>query len=225
MGNTLPSPDQIRAAMALLKWENAELAEASGVSVSTVFAAKTGKHKPQPEVHAKIKKALEQHGIEFLDFNGVRQRPEGIQVFQGIEGFSEFYDLVFDYLRDNGGDVCIGGSDASLYTKYRANPEVHRKRMAELADEREDLRVRILCQEGDYNFVATSYASYRWQPKEYFSPTTFYTFGDYLALISFFHNPAPHVVVITSKAYADAYKKSFNEMWEKAKEPPPRKEK
>jgi transcriptional regulator with XRE-family HTH domain len=214
---------QIRAARALTGWEAQALAKQAHLSATTILQIERGVFRPRPQTIEKITRAFNGAGVEFTDNEGVRRMPHDIQTFQGPERFAQFYDFVYNHLNKNGGDVCIGGSDAKLYTKYRANPELHRRRMAELAKRRKDLNVRILCKEGDYNFVATSYAHYRWQPESYFSPTTFYTFGNYLALISFSHDPAPHVLLIDSAPYADAYRKAFNLAWENAKQPPPRK--
>ena len=138
---------------------------------------------------------------------------------KGGQGFLEFYDIVYASLQKSGGDVCIGGSDSSLYTKYRPNPEAHRRRMTELVKQHSDIRVRIFVKEGDLDFVASEYASYRWQDKEHFSPTTFYTFGDYLALINFYQRPAPHIILIKSKPYANSYKSAFELLWKSAREP------
>lgn len=207
----------------LAGWEAVTLAKRAKLSTTSILQTERGEFRPRPQTIEKITRAFNEAGIEFIENEGVRRMPHEIQTFQGPERFVQFYDFIYSYLRQHGGDVCISGSDARLYTKYRANPEIHRRRMAELAKRRKDLNVRILCKEGDYNFVATSYAHYRWQPEAYFSPTTFYTFGNYLALISFFHDPAPHVLLIESAPYADAYRRAFNFAWENAKEPSPRK--
>lgn len=210
---------QVKAARALLDMRQDELAELIGLTVQAVRKIEAEAVQPREGTVGDILTVFTTRGIEFTENEGVRRSPEGIRVMQGPSGFLEFYDIIYDHLSQHGGDVCIGGSDSSLYTQYRPNPEAHRERMAQLAKARKDLRVRILVKEGDTNFVASNYASYRWQAKEYFSPTTFYTFGDYLALISFFHRPAPHVILIKSKPYADAYRLAFEAAWAMAKEP------
>lgn len=224
MSNKQPSPFQIRAAMCGLNWEYKDLSRASGLTVDALSRICLEKHEATERSRDKIRKAFELEGIEFTDNDGIRRRPHSIDVFEGPEDFSKFYDFVYEYLSQNGGDVCIGGSDARDYSKFRTNPEIHRKRMTELVKMRNDVTVRILAQEGDYNFVASSYAQYRWQPKEYFTPTTFYAFGNCLALISFLGNPAPYVVLHRSGPFAEAYRQAFNLSWERAIVPPPKKE-
>lgn len=64
-------PDQSRAARALLNWSQPELAQASGVSVSTIRDFEIGKRTPIGNNLAAMRRALEKAGIEFID-DGVR---------------------------------------------------------------------------------------------------------------------------------------------------------
>lgn len=221
MGNHFPTASQIRAAMAMLKWENKELGAAAGVSEKTIYTVKTGGSRPQPRVLDSIRKALEDNGIEFTEQDGVRRRSESVQVLQGPKDFQAFYDIVFDHLKQQGGTVCVSGVDEKLFVKYQEEQaETHRERMNVLTKKRGDIQVMILIREGDTNFVATSYASYRWQNRQSFSPTAFYVFGDSLALISFQSENAPKVILIRSAVFAEAYRRQFAEEWDRAKIPP-----
>jgi hypothetical protein len=92
--------------------------------------------------------------------------------------------------------------------------------VAKLQKERRDIKAYILIREGDRNFVASEYAEYRWQDKNSFSPTAFYVFGDHLALISFHSENPPHVVLISSAAFASAYRKQFRDDFSRARIPP-----
>jgi hypothetical protein len=221
MGNQFPSASQIRAAMAMLKWENKELGEASGISEKTAYTVKMGLGRPQARVLDSIRKALEDSGIEFTEQDGVRRRLENVQVLQGSEDFRIFYDIVFDYLQHYGGTVCVSGVDEKLFAKYQGpQHEQHVERMDRLTGERDDIQIMILVREGDTNFTASSYAAYRWQSRESFSPTAFYVFGDCLALISFLAENAPKVILIRSAVFAEAYRRQFAEDWTRAKIPP-----
>lgn len=210
---------QIRAARVFIDWQAKDLAKAVGCSRVAIQNYERGLTRPKPEMSDKIVSAFAQEGIEFTENEGVRRQPEGIRTMQGIADFVEFHDIIYHYAQKHKGEICISGSVSGLYDKYRPNPEAHRKRMAELAAERGEKFVRILTKEGDARFVASNYAKYKWQPPELFSPTTIYTFGDYLALISFYHKPAPHIILIHSKPYADAYKLAFEAAWRNAQEP------
>jgi predicted transcriptional regulator len=64
--------DQIRGARALLRWSQADLAEAADVSVETIkrLELMAGELKTRLETVTRIKTALEMGGIEFVPENG-----------------------------------------------------------------------------------------------------------------------------------------------------------
>jgi transcriptional regulator with XRE-family HTH domain len=64
--------EQVRAARALLRWEQRDLAEASGVSLPTVKRLETqpGELAAQEQTIAELRKALETAGIELIAENG-----------------------------------------------------------------------------------------------------------------------------------------------------------
>jgi len=211
---------QIRAARALLDMSQDELAIAAGLTPQAIRKIEGGDVQPREGTIADITRVFNDRGLEFTENSGVRLRPNNIEVFEGPERFDEFYDFIYEYLKANGGDVCIASSDARLYAKYRKKPEIHRERMRELVN-RGTVSFRILAEDGDMHLTAASYATYKWQPKEQFAPTSFYAFGECLALVSFVHNPAPYVVLIRSAPFSLAYRQAFNTIWEKANDPPP----
>ncbi|MBI1273936.1 MAG: helix-turn-helix domain-containing protein [Alphaproteobacteria bacterium] len=209
---------QIRAARALLDMSQEALAKSAGLTPQAIRKIEDGSVQPREGTIADIMRAFNNQGVEFTDNNGVRFKPQNIEVLENRDGFSRFYEILFEHLSEHGGDVCVSGVNERLFAKYRTNAEVHREKMAELVKNRSDLTMRILIEDGDQNYTAASYAQYRWQQKEYFSPTSFYVFGDHLGLISFSHDPAPLVVLIKSSPFAEAYRQSFNFAWSNAKE-------
>jgi transcriptional regulator with XRE-family HTH domain len=79
----LVTPDQIRAARALLRMDQEELAHRANISVVTVrrLEAPNGLSRVAPSTFEEVQRALEQAGAEFLE-EGVRRRkqsPEEIE--------------------------------------------------------------------------------------------------------------------------------------------------
>lgn len=217
---------QIRAARGLLKWSAQALADKAGLTRDTINKIEDDAVQPREGTMNDIRRAFDENGVEFTDNSGVRLKPQGVEVLEGKEGFARFYDFVYEYLRDFGGNVYISGVDEALYDKYHgAAAKPHIERMAKLYKERDDIKTHILVEEGDYNFTASQYAEYRWQPKEFFSPASFYVFGDRLALISFDNDPAPLVIYVKSASLAEAYKHSFKMAWNQAITPKEKEEK
>ncbi|MDD4600969.1 MAG: hypothetical protein PHQ46_07920 [Negativicutes bacterium] len=201
-------------------WERTDLAKKARLSSVTVRYVENETNSAKKETIEKIVEAFSDIGIEFTENDGVRRRPEGIEVFEGAKRFDDFYEFIYEYLKRYGGAVCIGSSDARLYAKYRSDPELHRSRMRDLV-KRGDVSFRIIAEEGDYQLTASSYSKYKWLPKELFAPTSFYAFGECLALVSFVHEPSPYVVLIKSGPFAEAYRQAFYIAWEKGQDPPP----
>jgi transcriptional regulator with XRE-family HTH domain len=57
---------QCRAARALLKWSQTELADSSGVALSTVADFEIDKREPRADNLTAIRRALEGAGVEFI---------------------------------------------------------------------------------------------------------------------------------------------------------------
>ncbi len=210
---------QIRAARGLLGWDATVLAEKTGLTRETISRIETDVVRPHEKSLTKIFRAFNENGVEFTSNSGVQLKAQEVEVLEGTHGFARFYDFVYEYLSQHGGLVCVSGVKEKLFIKYHGEfADIHSKRMAELVNRRDDLDMRVLIEEGDTDFTSFAYAQYRWQPKEYFSPASFYVFGDNLALISFAHEPAPLVVFIKSASLAEAYRQSFNLAWTQALE-------
>lgn len=212
---------QIRAARVLVDWDADDLAKRVGMSRISIQNIERGDAHPKAETIEKIIRAFSDVGIEFTGNDGLRRRPQGIEIFEGAERYQEFHDFLYNHLKHHGGDVCLNIYDESLLGKYRKSaPEAHRKFMKELVD-RGDVSLRILTTKSD--FCTYGYAQFKWQPKQSPSLTGFYAFGDCLALLSFVNETSPYVVVIQSPQLAEGYRYSFNMAWENAEPPPPQK--
>ena len=64
------SPEQSRAARALLNWSQPQLASAAKVGLSTVRDFETGKRQPIANNLTAIRAALEAAGVMFIEQNG-----------------------------------------------------------------------------------------------------------------------------------------------------------
>jgi transcriptional regulator with XRE-family HTH domain len=212
------SPSQLRAARALLNWSRADLSKLSGVSEPTLHRFENGANEPETRTANKLFEVFDKHGVEFSDHQGVRFKPNNIDVYDGKERFNEFYDFLFEHLNQFGGDVCVSVYNETLFQYFRPDPEIHRRRMKKLFDQGK-ITFRILTTLSTFN--SSGYAAYRWLPKQPASPVGFYAFGDCLALVSFADTNAPHIVVIRSAPLAEGYRQSFDIGWKLGQKPPP----
>lgn len=207
---------QIRAARALLDISQDDLAIAAGLTKQGISKIEDGSVQPREGTITDITRVFRDKGVEFTENQGVRLKPAGVEVYEGVDRYDEFYDFLYEHLKKNGGDVCLSVLQERVLSKYRKDPSLHRRRMKELFD-RGAITFRILATESDFS---SSYATYRWQLPQSAAPTSFYAFGDCLALISFAHVTPPYVVVIQSSAITEAYRSAFDIAWAQAKETP-----
>lgn len=214
----MPTGKQIRAARVLVDWGAEDLAQRVGVSRVTIQNIEHGVNKrPRIETMNKIAAAFESMGVEFLDHDGVRRRPPEIEVFEGRDRFEDFSEYLFKYLSEHGGDVCVNAIDERLFSKYRRDHELHRKRMKELFDQGK-ITFRIIASTSAFK---SEYAQYRHIPAlSTATPVSFYAFGDCLALISFVCPNPPYIVLHKSGPLAKAYKDMFERDWERTEEVP-----
>jgi transcriptional regulator with XRE-family HTH domain len=66
-GTAMLTPEQLRAARALIDWSRDELAKKSGVSPNTVWGFEQGHSDPKLSTLNKWQRALEVAGVLFLD--------------------------------------------------------------------------------------------------------------------------------------------------------------
>ena len=64
------TPEQCRAARALLAWSQQDLADKSGVGTVTVHQLETGTSQPRRATVDVVRQAFEAAGVEFIDENG-----------------------------------------------------------------------------------------------------------------------------------------------------------
>ncbi len=215
------TPPQIEAAMGLAGVTAKELATITDINPNTLGRlldrTDTSNRTPHASTLAKIKKALEDRGVEFTENEGVRRKTESVRVYQGPEGFDEFSGFLVNYLSENGGDVCLSVDDEELLFKYRTDQPEHRKKLKELCENGHIKSFRVLANKSKF---APQYATYKKQESTSLSPTAFYAFGDCLALISFAHVTPPYVVLLESAPLAESYRKGFDAAWSSILTPP-----
>ena len=79
---------------------------------------------------------------------------------------------------------------------------------------KDEISYKILIREGDDFIPGSSYAEYRWMPKELFASVPFYVYGDKLAIILF--DAEITVIALDYSSICQAYRVQFADMWQRA---------
>lgn len=208
---------QIKAARGLLDWTQDDLAQHAHLTVDQVRRFEAGKSQTV-EILDAIERAFVGHGIEFIE-EGVRRRRYEIRTLHGQKGFWDFYDDVYETIRDHGGEILVNNVDEDLFLKWLGpKKEEHRERMEKLTN----FQQKIILKEGDHRF-STDFAApqYRWAHASDFSPASFYLYGHKLAIVMF-EDDTVSVFIIDQPKITQSYKALFKAAWDRATSPPER---
>jgi transcriptional regulator with XRE-family HTH domain len=203
------TPAQIRGARGLLEWSQIDLATKADLSKSAVAEIETSKTMAREKTMQAIQHALESAGIEFLDSDGVRFRRQEVQIFKGVDGFTRFFDLVYDSVKDGGEILQCGFMEDDFITQSEDWAKSHIDRMQKIAG----LDCRVLQAEGDSSFPC-SYASYRWIPHKLPPTVQFYLFNRHLAFFLLDRNKDPFTLLLRLPALAEAFRVQFLGLWD-----------
>lgn len=206
---------QIRGARGILNWSQADLAERTGISATSIGSIENGQSQPRESTLSTIRKAIEGAGIEFIGTDGVRKKSAQVDILRGIEGYQSFSYDVFKTVQNDTREILQAYVDDTRYADWlgeEAYPHIERMESVK------HLRFKILQKEGDGYFPAKNYAEYRWIPEKQFQAVPFMVYGDKLAIILF--EPEPTIIVINYPMVAEAYRFQFATIWEIAIVPP-----
>ena len=207
--------EQVKAARALLNWNQERLAKAANLSKPAIANLERGKVTPRGNTINAITKALELAGVEFTEGPGVRLRGQTlrINIFEGTDSIFRLWQDSLETLKQTGGERLISGVDERVFDTL-AGKERFRGVLQEFY--RHKITTRILSREGDTYFVEPV-SHYRWVPDNLFAQVPYYIYADKYAI--FLTDPIPRIVLIENKAIADSYRKQFNAIWDDAKIP------
>ncbi|MCD8562711.1 MAG: helix-turn-helix domain-containing protein [Alphaproteobacteria bacterium] len=213
----MPTLEQIRAARALLGWNQSDLAERAGLSQTGIARIENGTNHPNSQTLAKIEKAFDQVNIEFLGSNGVRKRSGEVRVFHGDDGLKEFLTDLYITAKELGGDICLHNAKPDNWIKWLGEDwfRMHSERMASLKDK---ISYKITCGEDDRNFISSSFAEYRHFPKGMASGQCIYAYAHKLAFVNFEEDDVM-IRVLEDRAFADGFRVLFGIAWDNVAQP------
>lgn len=202
------SIEQLKAGRALINWAQQDLADQAGLSKTAIANVESGKHRPTEKNMQNILNAFDRNGVEFID-GGVRQKQNLIQVLEGEDSLSKFFDDVYLTIKKSGGEILVSGVDETDFAKHLSDSDrkIHIDRMEKL----EAYSCRCLIKESDQNDISVDYAEYKKIPDAMFSNIPFYIYGTKLAVILWKKNVK--VVLLDDYDLTNAYKKQFDFMW------------
>lgn len=212
----MPTIEQIRAARALIGWNQNDLAERSGLSQTGVARIENGTNHPNSSTMEKITTAFDRADIEFIGNTGVKKRTGEVQRFLGKTGLIQFMDNVYECARTSGGKMYFYNIVPENWTQVLGEDwwTSHVERMSEFNDKTD---VRILVPEGNKNFISSGYAQYKWFPKgfELSDNRSLYVYGNRLGFVSFSDSLDDiEILVLENSDFTEGVRVLFEISWD-----------
>lgn len=210
--------EQIKAARALLSWDQSDLAKAAGISIPALSNLERGAVTPRFKTIEAIQNALENAGIEFLQNFGVTRHKEVLKVdmLEGKDCVKKLFEDIYETLNPTGGDLLASGIDEKYFLPHAGEALFN---YLKKAYRHKNMRGRVLLCEGDKHLVGKPDKSiYRWVEKESFSLVPYYIYADKYAIILW--GTPTRIIIIQNKALAETHRRQFEKEWKRAKIPP-----
>lgn len=205
---------QIKAARALLDWSQDDLADATRLSIATIRKLELGYISPRYTTTSVLRQVLEGAGIEFVDPDGVRRRPDEIAMYQGSDGNLAFFDDVCQTVKRTGSDfVLIETPEISFLPRANGN---NYKTFERILDSNGSSSIKCLLTDVFDFPLSTPRLEFRLISKHYVDPMPFCVYGDKFAMIVAGNSINSKIVVLRSPCASQASKRQFVSMWEKA---------
>ncbi len=210
MKNINITPDQCRAARALLNWKQTELVERSGVTgPSIVSFEKEDGSSPARRTMGCIVRAFDLAGVAFTQNGGVEWRKDVITILEGENAVIDMMEDIYHTLKDKGGEVLISGlsepddNDEAL-TGY-VHRHIERLQTAGITE-------KILIEDGDTNLIAPAHW-HRSLSEVDFSAAPHHLYADKLAIINW--HPQ-RVTILKDRHMAQTFRAMFHALWKRA---------
>lgn len=206
------TPIQMRAARAMLNLSQGDVAKTIGIAANTLSNIESGSSDAPASRLKEIQDFYELRGLEFTEGDGTRKQKSYVQRFEGVEGFRNFMDDVYETSKKYGGELCLFNTQPSMWLKYLGAEwyKMHTDRMGKIDP---PLRVRIAIREGDDSFIFPI-AEYRWIPKDKWKDKTFYAYGPKLGLLNFKGDNDIEILVINEAEFADSFRVLYEMAWQ-----------
>jgi transcriptional regulator with XRE-family HTH domain len=209
----MPTIEQIRAARALLGWSQHDLAEKADLSQTGIARIENGTNQPNTKTLEKIKAAFDAADIEFMGSSGLRKKSGEVKTYRGADGLKEFMSDVYITAKDQGGDFCLHNAKPDNWVKWLGQDwfAMHAERMSAVSGK---INFKITAEEGNKNLISSSFAEYRWFPKELFNEQCIYAYGNKLGFVNFGTDEVL-IRVLEDKDFSDGFRVLFNIAWER----------
>lgn len=206
------TPALVRAARALIEWQQSDLAEAASLSLTAVnnFERKIGL--PREKTLRAIQNAFEEHGVEFLPSGGLRHSDDVLEIvrFSGKTAISDWTHYMMQNPLKSGEEFLSCSFDEDLWLSPL---HLQSTRRFYAWVEQRNIKSRTLIADGK-KAHPLSWCQYRTVPPEIIGKITYSIHGSRLAFVLW---KKRQVIVLHNNALVETFRSQFNYLWKIAK--------
>lgn len=204
--DVLLTPSLVRAARGLIDWQQKELAERAGLSLSAVKNFESGK-KTHDRTEQSIRAALVESGVEFPLSGGVRKKEDVTTVRRivGPDFIQKMNEDIYATLRKPRDEILGLSAGEHLW------PQEASKKYQEWR-ERLQINAKNLIAQGQ-SYVNMPRQNYRTLPPELIGKITYSLYADRLAIILWKKKQG---IIIRNQILAEAFRAQFFYLWRQA---------
>ncbi len=209
------TPEQVKAARALLKWKQTTLAAASGLSLPSINNIERAIGSPRLDTMKAVQTALENAGIQFIAGNGVCLRDEIFEIhkYEGADFIEKQNDDLFACMKGPEDEALMCNLDERKFPEYAPDQVVR----YDACQKATGFRERILIRKDDTFFLAKPDV-YRWIAPELMGTIPYLVYKDRFVMIMW---EARRTVIIRNQSIADTFRRQFDFLWTLASPVPP----
>jgi transcriptional regulator with XRE-family HTH domain len=201
----------LRAARALLKLSQQELAQAAGVHLNVIANFESGQSQPRQTTLQNIQQVLTDKGLVLSGASGVALRTDAVPVrqYSGPDFMRQLTDDVLATIATPQDEVCVVVHDDRLFQQAdaRESRRYYRHKQAT------HFRDRILLPVGATHFLGKT-TLYRFVPPAVIGETSWLVYGDKVCHIVWAAHTA---LVLEQPALAGSFRGLFQFLWGQAK--------
>lgn len=214
MGSHHITLEQVKAARALLGWNQQDLATAASLSKPALANFERGTVNPRVETLNSLQKALEAAGIEFTEGPGVRLQRNTlvVQIFEGPDSLSRLWGDILNTLSAGDERLVYGVNDAQFIDcvgRLRFDKAMKKFHKAGIG-------ARVLSSAED-TIHLDPYSEYRILNNTHTENVAYFVYKNKYAILLW--EPLPRVVLIENQLISDNYRRQFEGQWKMASVP------
>ncbi len=201
---------QVRAARAILNWSQEELADRSGIGITTIRQIESG-YASRRNTTINLRGTFESAGLEFIEHEGVRRRADQFRLLEGADSCQKLYEELLQAAHSGVDEIlAFAPSYQTIAETLGLNEEEGRARVKTL---RNYANIKCLVHEGGLPEKADPLVTIKYDFATIMGRTRYYVYGGKHALIIPGDRREYQFVIFNIPSNTQQLRQEFQDIW------------